>query len=250
MSKAVLSIEGVCKAFGAVIASDEITLDLYPGEIHALIGPNGAGKSTLIAQIAGNLKPDRGRIVLDGMDISSSGVADRANAGLARSFQVSSVAPNFTALQNTMLAVQGNSGKSFSFLRRAMNDNELVGPARDYLEQVGLAGREAVVASELSHGERRQLEVAMALALEPKVFLLDEPMAGLGAEGSKDMTALLAKIKHSAPILLIEHDMDAVFSLADKISVLVYGQIIATGSIDEIRNDPKVREAYLGSDET
>ena len=250
MSKAVLSIEGVCKAFGAVIASDEITLDLYPGEIHALIGPNGAGKSTLIAQIAGNLKPDRGRIVLDGMDISSSGVADRAKAGLARSFQVSSVAPNFTALQNTMLAVQGNSGKSFSFLRRAMDDDELVGPARDYLEQVGLAGREAIVASELSHGERRQLEVAMALALEPKVFLLDEPMAGLGAEGSKDMTTLLAKIKHSAPILLIEHDMDAVFSLADKISVLVYGQIIATGSIDEIRNDPKVREAYLGSDET
>lgn len=250
MNKAVLSIEGVCKAFGAVIASDEITLDLKPGEIHALIGPNGAGKSTLIAQIAGNLKPDRGRIVLDGMDISSFGVAERANAGLARSFQVSSVAPNFSALQNAMLAVQGNLGKSFSFIKPAMKDDELVDPALNFLEQVGLAGRENVIASELSHGERRQLELAMALALQPKVFLLDEPMAGLGAEGSKDMTALLAKIKHSAPILLIEHDMDAVFSLADKISVLVYGQIIATGSIDEIRNDPKVREAYLGSDET
>lgn len=250
MNKAVLSIEGVCKAFGAVIASDEITLDLKLGEIHALIGPNGAGKSTLIAQIAGNLKPDRGRIVLDGMDISSFGVAERANAGLARSFQVSSVAPNFSALQNAMLAVQGNLGKSFSFIKPAMKDDELVGPALNFLEQVGLAGRENVIASELSHGERRQLELAMALALQPKVFLLDEPMAGLGAEGSKDMTALLAKIKHSAPILLIEHDMDAVFSLADKISVLVYGQIIATGSIDEIRNDPKVREAYLGSDET
>jgi len=248
MAEPVLSILGLTKRFGAITACNDVSIELHAGQIHALIGPNGAGKTTLISQIAGNQTPDSGAIILDGDDISSLDVAGRARAGLARSFQVSSIAPNFTALQNVMLAVQGNSGNSYSFFKAALKDKSLVDPALGFLEKNRLQQRAHVLASQLSHGERRQLELAMALALKPKAYLLDEPMAGLGADGSKMLTKFLAELKHTAPILLVEHDMDAVFSLADRISVLVYGQVIASGTVAEIRGNPKVKEAYLGSD--
>lgn len=249
MNDAVLSIQNLSKSFGAVVACDDVSINLRKGEIHALIGPNGAGKSTLISQIAGGLQQDSGRIYLGGQEISKLDTVGRAKAGLARSFQVSSIIPNFTALQNVMLAVQGNSGNTFSFFKPALKDSNLVEKAMGFLQEVDMASKATTIASELSHGVRRQLELAMALALEPKVFLLDEPMAGLGASGSKQMTRFLAELRQRAPILLVEHDMDAVFSLADRISVLVYGRIIATGTVDDIRGNADVREAYLGSDE-
>lgn len=244
-----LSVQNISKNFGAIRASDNISIDLYNGEIHALIGPNGAGKSTLISQIAGGLRQDSGLIYLDGQEISQLDTVGRTKMGLARSFQVSSIIPYFTVLQNVMLAVQGNSNHIYSFFKSALKDEKLVEKAMSFLQEVDLASKATFLASELSHGVRRQLELAMALALEPKAFLLDEPMAGLGASGSVRMTHFLAELKHRAPILLVEHDMDAVFSLADRISVLVYGRIIVTGTVDEIRGNPEVQEAYLGSDD-
>lgn len=246
MAEPILEIRDLTKSFGALTVSDHISLDLRAGEIHALIGPNGAGKSTLIKQICGELQQDGGSIHFAGRDLAGTGMAERARLGLARTFQVSSVAPEFTALQNVVLAVQGASGRSFGFLRPVLSDPSLTGPARRHMERVGLTGRENIPASTLSHGERRRLELAMALAMEPHVFLLDEPMAGLGPEGSVELTAILADLRREAPILLVEHDMDAVFALADRISVLVYGRIIATGSVDEIRSNPEVQSSYLG----
>lgn len=248
MSEPVLDIRGISKSFGALKASEDVSIDLVRGEIHALIGPNGAGKSTLIKQIAGELRHDTGAIRFEGRDISDTDAASRARAGLARSFQVSSIAPEFSVLQNVMLSVQGASGRSYRFFRNALRDKALVGPAMQHIERAGLKGRETMPAEDLSHGERRKLEIAMALALKPKVFLLDEPMAGMGAEGSRELTAILAELKKEAPILLVEHDMDAVFALADRISVLVYGRVIATGSVDEIRANAEVQRAYLGED--
>ncbi len=242
----VLAVEGVSKRFGSVVASDGVSLDLRPGEIHALIGPNGAGKSTLIRQIAGELRPDAGVVRFLGRDIGGLDAAGRARAGLARSFQVSSVAPDFTVLQNVMLAVQGASHRVFRFFRAALRDAALVDPAEALIGRVGLAGRERVLASELSHGERRRLEIAMALALKPKAFLLDEPMAGMGAEGTAELTELLDGLRAEAPILLVEHDMDAVFWLADRITVLSYGRVLASGTVEAVRADPQVQEAYLG----
>lgn len=248
MAEPILEIRDLRKSFGALKATDGVTLDLRAGEIHALIGPNGAGKSTLIAQITGVLRPDAGRISFAGRRIDRLDAAARARLGLARSFQVSSVAPAFTVLQNVMLAVQGASGRSFGFFRPALRDPSLTGPARACLARVGLSDREAVPAADLSHGERRSLEIAMALAQRPRAFLLDEPMAGMGAEGAKRLTALLADLREEAPILLVEHDMDAVFALADRISVLVYGRIVATGTVDEIRANVEVRRSYLGEE--
>lgn len=248
MTEPVLTINGLSKSFGAVVACDQVSLTIRPGEIHALIGPNGAGKSTLIKQISGALRQDTGQILIGDQEVSALNIVDRARAGLARSFQVSSVVPDFTALQNTMLAVQGREGMSFRFLKPVLKNQDLVEKARACLTRVGLAGRAEVPAAKLSHGERRNLEIAMALALNPKVFLLDEPMAGMGAEGSKALTALLAELKSHTPILLVEHDMDAVFTLADRISVLFYGRIITTGTVDEVRRNPDVIEAYLGGD--
>ncbi len=247
MNDPVICVRNLCKRFGAVVACDDVSLDLMPGEIHALIGPNGAGKSTLIKQITGLIRQDTGQVMLDGTMISEMSVAQRAHAGLAQSFQVSMIIPAFSALQNVMLAVQGNSGSTFRFFGKALKQKSLVDKARFYLRQGDLCERESVTAEELSHGERRQLELCMALALEPKAFVLDEPMAGVGAAGSKAMTERLASLKSQAPILLVEHDMDAVFALADRISVLVYGRIIATGSVDQIRGNADVREAYMGS---
>ena len=248
MGDAVLSIRDLCKSFGALTATEHVDLDLRPGEIHALIGPNGAGKSTLIHQIAGTLKPDSGEIDFLGRSVGHLGVAERARLGLGRSFQVSSLAAEFSALRNVMLAVQATQGSSFRFFKPVMRDATLIEPAMAALERVGLADRAAVPAAELSHGERRQLEIAIALALGSRAFLLDEPMAGMGPEGSLALTGFLDRLRGEAPILLVEHDMDAVFALADRISVLVYGRIIASGDVDEIRNDAEVRRAYLGEE--
>ena len=246
MVEPVLAVSGLTKSFGPLMATEDVTLDLRPGEIHALIGPNGAGKSTLIHQIAGTLQPDSGEVRFLGQPVTHLGVAGRARLGLGRSFQVSSLAPEFSALRNVMLAVQARQGSSFRFFRPVMRDASLTEPALAALERVGLQDRAAVPAAELSHGERRQLEIAIALALGSKAFLLDEPMAGMGPEGSRQLTAFLDRLHTEAPILLVEHDMDAVFALADRISVLVYGKVIASGSVADIRNDAAVRSAYLG----
>ena len=246
MAEPILDIRNLCKSFGALKATDDVSLDLRDGEIHAVIGPNGAGKTTLIHQISGTLKPGSGQIRFLGEDIGSLGVAERARLGLGRTFQISSLTPEFSALRNVMLAVQARQGSSFRFFRSVMSDTSLTEPSMAALERVGLADRAKIPAAELSHGERRQLEIAIALALGSRAFLLDEPMAGMGQEGSKALTGFLDRLRGEAPILLVEHDMDAVFALADRISVLVYGRVVASGTVAEIRNDPVVRTAYLG----
>lgn len=249
MTEALLQTRAICKSFGALQASRDVSLDLRPGEIHALIGPNGAGKSTLIAQISGALSPDSGQVIFDGRDVTALTTTQRARAGLGRTFQISALPMDFTVLQNAVLGALGHRGRAFRFLGNVMRDAALLERAEDALEQVGLAAFRSVVTAELSHGQRRQLEVAVALTLHPKAFLMDEPMAGLGAEGSHRLTGFLDGLRHRAPILLVEHDMDAVFALADRISVLVYGEIIATGTADQIKADPRVREAYLGAED-
>ncbi|UPH70449.1 ABC transporter ATP-binding protein [Abyssibius alkaniclasticus] len=248
MGEPVLDIRALTKSFGALVASDNVSLTIMPGEIHALIGPNGAGKSTLIKQIMGELAPDSGQVLFNGQDVSQFSAVKRARAGMARSFQVSAVAPEFSVLQNAMLAVQGQSTRSFRFFKPAMKDRSLTEPALEVLKRVGLEARANQPAGDLSHGQRRQLEIALALALKPRLFLLDEPMAGMGPEGGARLTDFLSDLRQTAPILLVEHDMDAVFSLADRISVLVYGRIIASGTVAEIRANPQVREAYLGAE--
>jgi branched-chain amino acid transport system ATP-binding protein len=246
MAEPVLVLRNLEKSFGALKATNDVSLELRPGEIHALIGPNGAGKSTLINQIAGAMQPDSGTVHFLGQDVTAMRTSHRARRGLARTFQVSSLAAEFSALRNVMLAVQARQGSSLRFFRSTARDPSLRDPALQVLSRVGLADRAHVPAAELSHGERRQLEIAVALAMEPKAFLLDEPMAGMGPEGSRALTDFLDGLRQEAPVLLVEHDMDAVFALADRISVLVYGRIIATGSVSDIRNDPDVRRAYLG----
>ena len=217
-----------------------------PGEIHALIGPNGAGKSTLVAQIAGQLVQDAGEIWLEGREISGLSVAGRARLGLGRTFQVSSLALEFSALRNVMLAVQGRLGSSFGFLRPVRRDARLLEPAHEVLGRFELEDRAEVPAAALSHGERRQLELAMAFALEPRVLLLDEPMAGMGAGGTPALTRVLGAMRESVPMLLIEHDMDAVFALADRISVMAEGRVIFSGPPQAVRASAVVREVYLG----
>lgn len=243
-----LSIQGLEKSFGAVKATNGANLELAAGELHAIIGPNGAGKSTLISQIAGEIQPDKGRIFLAGQDITAVPVHERPRLGLARSFQVSQLYPDFSLLENVALAIAARDGKTFGMWNPLSRDRRLLDPAREYLERVGLAVRAEALVSELSHGERRQLEIALALAQEASVLLLDEPMAGMGAEESARMTSLLHELKGRYSILLVEHDMDAVFALADRITVLVYGQTILTGTVDEVRNNAQVRAAYLGEE--
>ena len=247
MADAILDIRNLSKSFGGLKATDDVSLDLRPGEIHALIGPNGAGKTTLIHQICGTLKPGGGSIRFLGQEILGLGVSARARLGLGRTFQISSLAMDFSALRNVMLAVQSRQGSSFRFFAKVMADPGLTEPAMAALDRVGLAGRASVPAAELSHGERRQLEIAVALALGSRALLLDEPMAGMGQEGSRSLTRLLDALRAETPILLVEHDMDAVFALADRISVLVYGRIVASGTVGEIRNNADVRTAYLGA---
>ena len=243
-----LEVRGLTKTFGALRATDGIDFDVAEGETHAVIGPNGAGKTTFISQLAGNLRPDTGSVRFAGADITNLSAPRRARMGLARSFQITSVYPEFSALDNVALAVQAHSGHSFRFWRTARGDPALVEPARKVLDEVGLSSRTDVLAANLAHGEQRQLEVAMALATGPRLLLLDEPMAGMGTDESHRMIALLQKLKQKKTIILVEHDMDAVFRLADRISVLVYGKVIATDVPEKIKMNQDVRKAYLGEE--
>ena len=241
-----LEVRGLTKQFGALRASDGIDFDVAEGETHAVIGPNGAGKTTFIGQLAGNLRPDSGTVRFAGADITALPAPRRARLGLARSFQITSVYPDFSVLQNVALAIQAHAGHSFRFWRDARSDPALIEPAKKILNDLGLAERSQVLAGNLAHGEQRQLEVAIALATAPRLLLLDEPMAGMGIEESQRMIALLASLKRRHTIILVEHDMDAVFRLADRISVLVYGRLIASGTPEKIRANEEVRRAYLG----
>ena len=248
MTEALLKVENLRKRFGGVLATDNLSLAVQPGQIHAVIGPNGAGKTTMIAQLAGALDSDSGRILFDGEDITGLAPPARSRRGIARTFQITSIFHEFTALENVLLAVQAHDGHSFRFWRAARDEARLVEPARAALETVGLVDRADITVRNLSHGEHRQLEIAMALATKPKLLLLDEPMAGMGAEESQKMVSILNGLKGDHTILLIEHDMDAVFALADQITVLVYGNAIASGAPDSIRANEEVRTAYLGEE--
>jgi branched-chain amino acid transport system ATP-binding protein len=248
MAEALLKVEGLRKSFGALAATDGVDLEVREGETHAIIGPNGAGKTTFISQLSGMLRPDEGRIRFAGEDITALPAPARSLKGLARSFQITSIYREFTALDNVALAVQAHAGHSFRFWRPARSDAALRDPARAVLEEVGLGARAGVVAANLAHGEQRQLEIAMALATRPRLLLLDEPVAGMGTDESLRMVELLATLKGRKTMVLVEHDMDAVFTLADRISVLVYGRIVATGTPEAIRANPEVRAAYLGEE--
>jgi branched-chain amino acid transport system ATP-binding protein len=244
----VLRIENLSKNFGGLRVTDEVTLDVMPGELHAVIGPNGAGKTTLINQVSGLLAPDAGRIAFAGEDITGLPVHTRAARGLARSFQITSILPRFSVLENVALAVQARHGSSFRFFGSAADEDELNSPALAALTQVGLADRADAAAADLSHGEKRALEIAIALAMEPKLLLLDEPMAGTGRDEADRLVAVLRSLKSRFPIMLVEHDMTAVFALADRISVMIYGRILTSGTPDEVRADPQVVAAYLGDE--
>ena len=246
MREALLQIEGLSKRFQGVVASDGIALEIRQGELHALIGPNGAGKTTLIGQLTGEVAPDSGSIRFADLDITALPTHRRSALGLARTFQITSLFLDFTALDNVALAVQAHSGHSFRFWRNARRDPALREPARTALDRVGLAARADVVASKLSHGEHRQLEIAMALVVEPRMLLLDEPLAGMGTEESGRMVKTLLELKRRLTILLVEHDMAAVFALADRITVLVNGRVIASGPPEAIRANAEVRSSYLG----
>jgi branched-chain amino acid transport system ATP-binding protein len=243
----VLRVEALCKRFGGLIATDEVTFDVQSGELHAVIGPNGAGKTTLINQICGLIAPDAGRIIFAGTDITAMPAHARAALGLARSFQITSILPEFSVLENVALAVQARSGTSFRFFGRVDAEEALNAPALAALAEAGLESRAGVAARHLSHGERRALEVAIALALKPRLLLLDEPMAGAGHEETERLIVMLSRLKGRFPMVLVEHDMRAVFALADRISVLLYGRILASGTPELVRNHPQVIAAYLGT---
>jgi branched-chain amino acid transport system ATP-binding protein len=247
VTEPVLQLANLQKNFGGLRVTDDVTLDILPGEMHAIIGPNGAGKTTLINQISGILPSDAGHILFNGRDITRLPIHARAALHIARSFQITSVLPGFSALENVALAVQARSAENFSFAEAA-SERLLNEPAYAALNEVGLASRANIVASRLSHGEKRALELAMALAMEPKLLLLDEPMAGTGHEETERLIATLNRIKGRFPIILVEHDMTAVFALADRISVLVYGRILTTGLPQEVRTNPQVIQAYLGDE--
>ncbi len=248
MAEPLLRIEGLQKRFGGVVATDGVSLEVASGEIHALIGPNGAGKTTLIAQISGSLAPDAGRIAFAGADITAQPQHARVAAGLARSYQVTSIFRRLSVLQNLALSVQARSGSSFSFWRPVARETALDDEARAVAAEVGLQDRLDAIAGSLAHAEQRSLEVGLALATRPKLLLLDEPMAGMGPDESQRMIGLIHRLRQSVSMLLVEHDMDAVFQLADRISVLVNGTVIATGRPGEIRTNAEVKRAYLGDE--
>ena len=248
MNSPLLEVRQLAKSFGALRATDQVDLAVTKGETHAIIGPNGAGKTTLIGQLSGNLLPDAGSIRFSGEDITREPAHRRSRRGMSRSFQITSIYRDFTALENVALAVQAHAGHSFRFWRPARADVSLTEPAIEILKKIGLERRQNILAAELSHGEQRQLEIAMALAARPRLLLLDEPVAGMGIEDAQRMIAFLAGLKGSTTMVLVEHDMDAVFTLADRISVLVYGRIIATGAPAEIRANREVQRAYLGEE--
>jgi branched-chain amino acid transport system ATP-binding protein len=255
-SAPLLETKSLVKRFGGLLATDHVSLTLFPGEIHALIGPNGAGKSTLIGQLCGEIKPDEGQVLIEGKDVSNTSVFQRANLGLARSYQITQVCKDFTAMENVMVAAMARTNRDtasvagihFRAWKQFMAQAETKATAEAALKAAGLAAKANTPASVMAHGEHRQLELAMALALKPKFLLLDEPLAGMSGAESEQMITLLASLKTQYPMLLIEHDMNAVFNLADRISVLVYGKVIATGNADQIKNDPQVRTAYLGEE--
>jgi branched-chain amino acid transport system ATP-binding protein len=249
VAEALLSLRGLQKRFGGLAVTDDVSLDVAPGEIHAVIGPNGAGKTTLINEISGVLPVDAGQILFEGRDVTRLKLHRRARLGLARSFQITSVIPDFTALENTALAVQAGDGSSFRFFRPAAGEARLNAAALAALDQVGLAARAGIPAGEMSHGEKRQLELAIALATQPRLLLLDEPLAGAGPEETERLIGILRSLRGRYAILLVEHDMQAVFAMADRISVLVYGRVIATGTPDAIRAHAEVKAAYLGEDD-
>jgi len=246
VAEPLLRVEKLVRRFGGIVATDNVSLDVASGELHAIIGPNGAGKTTLISQLTGQLLPHSGSIHLAGRDITRVPAYRRSALGLARSFQITSLLPDFTAADNVALAAQAHDGHSFHFWSNARKVTHLRNAAQSALDRVGLGHRGDVVVSRLSHGEQRELELAVALATRPQLLLLDEPMAGLGITESARMVKLLQDLRREVPIVLVEHDMDAVFALADRISVLVYGRIIASGQPGEIRQNEEVRRAYLG----
>lgn len=246
MAEPILALQGVTKAYGALVVSACVTLDVGASEVHALIGPNGAGKSTLVGEIAGSVAADAGRILFAGRDVTALGVTARARLGLARVFQTSSVINGFTALENCILAAAAVNRSAFRFFRPIAKRHRLVDEAAAVLARVGLAGREHVPAGRLAHGERRALELAMGLIQKPRLLLLDEPMAGTGREETERLTALLAGLKGSVAMLIVEHDMDTVFRLADRITVLIGGAVAVTGDAATVKADPTVRSAYLG----
>ncbi|HEX9820442.1 MAG TPA: ABC transporter ATP-binding protein [Methylomirabilota bacterium] len=248
MAEALLEVRGLRKRFGGLVATDGVDLDVAEGETLAVIGPNGAGKTTLIGQLSGDLKPDAGTIEFAGADVTALPASARSHRGLARSFQITSIFRDFSTLDNVALAVQAHAGHSFRFWRPARAEAALREPARAVLEQVGLGARGDVPAGTLAHGEQRQLEIAMALATRPRLLLLDEPVAGMGLDESARMVQLLRTLRGRHTIVLVEHDMDVVWALADRISVMVYGRVIATGSPEAIRANPEVRRAYLGEE--
>ena len=243
-----LDIQDLVKSFGALLATDHVSLQVLPNEIHALIGPNGAGKTSLVAQLSGLLSSDSGRIVFKGKDITSKAAHERVRLGLARSFQITRLFKTFTVLENVALSIQARMGNSFSFWKPVNQEDELTNNAMSLLSELGLAPRAHHQASELSHGEQRILELGLAVATQPKLLLLDEPMAGAGPVESERILNLILKLREQSAILLVEHDMDAVFRLADRISVLVNGAVIATGTPQEIRLHPQVIAAYLGEE--
>jgi len=245
---ALLQVNDLVKNFGALRATDHVTLDVQPGEIHALIGPNGAGKTSLVAQLSGHLPSDSGQIFFEGQDVTAMPTHARVRSGLARSFQITRLFKSFTVLDNVALSVQARSGNSFSFWRPVQSEKTLTAQAMDVLHELGLQDRAQDPASELSHGEQRILELGLAVATQPKLLLLDEPMAGAGPVESERILQLIQKLRAKVAILLIEHDMDAVFRLADRISVMVNGALIATGSPQAIRLNPQVVAAYLGEE--
>lgn len=246
---ALLQTTGLFKKYGGLIVTNQVSLTIKKGELHAIIGPNGAGKTTLIAQLSGEITPNAGEIFFDGENITHIQTAQRATRGLARTFQITSIFPEFTVIDNVALAIQAHAGHSFKFFKAAHADQELYTPALEALKQIGLDEKADTIAAHLSHGERRALELAMTLSTKPKLLLLDEPMAGMGPQDSGRMVEHLLAIKEKATVVLVEHDMDAVFALADRITVLVHGAIIATGSPEDIRSSPIVRQAYLGDEE-
>ena len=248
MAEPLLAARGLRKRFGGLVATDGVDLEVTEGEALAIIGPNGAGKTTLIGQLSGDLRPDTGTIRFAGADVTALPAAARSHRGLARSFQITSIFRDFTALDNVALAVQAHAGHSFRFWRRARAERALREPARAVLERVGLGDRADIVAGTLAHGEQRQLEIAMALATRPRLLLLDEPVAGMGLDESQRMVGLLRALRGRHTIVLVEHDMDVVWALADRISVLVYGRVIATGPPETIRLNAEVRRAYLGEE--
>ena len=245
---AALALTGLTKSFGALRATDDLTLSVQANDCHAVIGPNGAGKSTLIGQITGEITPDAGRIAFFETDITGWSVPRRALAGLGRSFQITQLCADFSVLDNVALAVQARQGHSYRFLRSASADASLRNPAMEVLARVGLEARARTRVDALSHGERRQLELASALAMNPRILVLDEPMAGMGPQESERLIEILQALRGQVTILLVEHDMDAVFALADRISVLVNGALLTTADPAAVRADPAVRAAYLGGD--